>query len=153
MPTWLSAAISCNTVPTPPRVASRIVWMADLSGTAAKRALTVAASGAQSLVMAASMAKSRRATRMAAPWRPTSPVTMMASPALAREPEGSAPSSSSPMPVVVMKTPSTWPRPATFVSPATMRTPAALAVSAIAAAMASRSRSGKPSSIWKAQAR
>ena len=47
---------------------------------------------------------------IAAPWRPTSPVTMMASPASAREPEGAAPGSSSPMPVVVIKTLSTWPR-------------------------------------------
>ena len=82
-----------------------------------------------------------------------SPVTITASPGFASSPPTCTPSSICPIPVVVIKTPSTCPFPATLVSPDTMRTPASFAVLAIASAICSSFSIGNPSSITNAQVR
>ena len=105
------------------------------------------------LVAEVSIPKSSLARRMVHPCRPTSPVTITPPPGLALVPEVSTPSGILPIPVVVIKTPSTWPLPATLVSPATMRTPASSAVLAMEAAILSSFSIGKPSSMTKAQVR
>ena len=91
-------------MPTPPLVASRITW---ISFVTSNIAFTFAQRGAQSLVTSASMPNSSRAKSMVQPCLPISPDTITASPALASLPEVLALSIILPMPVVVMKTPST----------------------------------------------
>ena len=150
MPTWLCPAISYSTVPTPPLVASRITCS---SCVASITAFTFPQSGAQSLVTSASIPKSSLARRIVHPCLPISPVTMIASPGFARFPATSTPSVISPIPVVVIKTPSTCPFPATLVSPDTIRTPASFAVFSIASAISSSFSIGNPSSITNAQVR
>lgn len=76
-----------------------------------------------------------------------------ASPGFASSPPTVTPSSISPIPVVVIKIPSTCPFPATFVSPDTICTPASFAVFSMAAAISSSLSIGNPSSITKAQVR
>ena len=150
MPTLLWPAISYRTVPTPPLVASRITCRLCV---VSMTAFTVFHKGAQSLVTSASMPKSSRSNRIVHPCRPISPVTMIASPGFASSPPTVTPSSISPIPVVVIKTPSTCPFPATFVSPDTICTPASFAVFSMAAAISSSFSIGNPSSITKAQVR
>ena len=109
--------------------------------------------GAQSLLISASIPRSSLASRIVAPWRPTSPVTITTSPGFAKAPEVSKPSVSFPIPVVVIKTQSTWPFPATFVSPATILTPTSFAVFSIALTISSSLSMEKPSSMTKEQVR
>ena len=89
IPTWLCPAISYNTVPTPPRVASRITWISFVTVSISS---TAPQSGAQSLVTSASIPKSSLSSRIVQPCRPISPLTITASPGSAFFPEVSTPS-------------------------------------------------------------
>ena len=107
MPHLRRSAISLSTVATPPRVASR---MKRVPGAAASSASTRPCSGAQSLSIGASSARSPRAARIAAPWSPSTPLTSTASPGRARCAPSSSPARITPMPVVVRNSLSQAPR-------------------------------------------
>ena len=77
----------------------------------------------------------------------------MQSPGFAQAPPTFMSSGMTPMPVVVMNTPSTWPLPATLVSPATIFTPTSLQVFAMLSTMRSSRAVSNPSSMTNPQVR
>ena len=83
-----------------------------------------------------------RTAMMAMPCRPIGPLNNMASPGRARSGAGLNSRVRSPIPVVLMKRPSAFPRSTTLVSPATSGTPAAAALSPMLRTI--RSSRGKP---------
>ena len=80
--------------------------------------------GAQSLSIVVPNFSPSRQLVTAMPCTPMSPLTSATSPTRARAGEMSTPSGMTPMPAVLMKTPSPLPLSTTFVSPVTSCTPA-----------------------------
>jgi len=94
-----------------------------------------------------------RAFNIDAPWHPTAPETMIASPGRAAPQEISIPSISSPTPAVTMKIPSASPLRTTLVSPATISTPASVADARIEPTIRRNSSRRNPSSMMNAAER
>jgi hypothetical protein len=146
MPTPAWRAISFSVAARPPRVGSRSTA---IPGTAVTISATSPCRAALSERISVSKARFSRRERMAMPWSPMLPERRMAWPGRARWAEISTPSGTTPIPVVVMKTPSPLPFSTTLVSPVTTGTPASRAAAAMEATMRSRSARGKPSSRMK----
>ena len=142
-----SLTSSLATVPTPPRVASRIHRV---DGAAASSASTSSCTGAVSEAMSASMARSPRANMTAIPCSPIVPDSTTLSPACTRLRDSCLPSGMTPTPAVEMYTPSAAPLPTTFVSPVTICTPAFAAASLMSATISRSSAIVKPSSMTNA---
>ena len=99
--------------------------------------------------MALSNSSPARVAMMAMPWRPRSPLRMMASPGRMLDGATVRGVSITPSPAVVTYRPSPLPRSTTLVSPVTMPTPAAAAAACIEATTFSSVAMGKPSSRMK----
>ena len=143
-PTPAVPAISLRALASPPRVGSRSTCTP--FPTCSLSSSTSGDRVAASLSISTSNSIPSRTAITAIPCRPIGPLTITASPARARSGAGAKPGSSSPIPVVLMNTPSALPRSTTLVSPATIGTPASSAARAIAAMMRSSTSSSRPSS-------
>jgi hypothetical protein len=138
------SAISLTALATPPRVGSRRTWRS--GPRAARRRWTMSRREAESVSSVVSNSSPSRTLMMAMPWLAMGPLTRTASPGRARLGAISIPGGMRPTPVVLMKTPSPFPRSTTLVSPVTMRTPDSAAAACMERAMVQRSSMGKPSS-------
>ena len=144
------AASSFSVEAKPPRVGSR---KQRVCGAATSTSAIRWFSGAASLCRSAEKFNPSRQLIMVMPWSPSVPVTNTLSPGRHCAPPSSMPAGNAPTPLVLMNTPSPWPRFTTFVSPVTSATPASRATSAIEAQMRRRSSMGKPSSKMNPQLR
>src|SRR5512140_1666848 len=141
-------AISFSVTPTPPRVGSRM--KRTFPANRGRSGRSMSERGATSESTGASIARFWRAISTATWWSPIVPVSRIRSPGRIPDGAGRQPSTDTPMPAVVMKIPSPFPRSTTFVSPQAMTTPASFAASRIAASARSRVSIGSPSSRIRA---
>src|SRR5215471_863076 len=147
IPTRELPAISFSVLESPPRVGSRrqrTCWVASSS------VPTSSCSAAESLRTSVSNFNPSRSARMAMPWSPTIPLTIIASPGRAWLADSEIPSRTNPIPVVLMYSPSALPFSTTFVSPVTICTPALSAAACIDATTRRNTSNGKPSSRMNA---
>ena len=150
MPTPAAEAISFSEVATPPRVGSRSTW---ISLVTSSMAATSPLRGWQSLSISVPNCSPSRTLITATPWTPMSPLTITTSPGRARSGRMSTLAGTTPIPAVLMYTPSPWPDSTTLVSPVTTCTPARAAASPSRWATAPTFATSVPSSRMKAAER
>ncbi len=145
----MSLAISCNTVPNPPRVGSLNSFI--FSPNASSKSFTKKFKLVVSLTKSDSNSKPSRSLIMAIPCCAMKPFNKILSPAFMLCTEILALGCTCPNPVVLMKILSPFPRSTTLVSPVIMSTPLSSAAFFTEATIFSNSVIFKPSSIIKAK--